>query len=140
MSKKVTLLICLLMVGAGWTQAAPFNDHGNGTLTDQNTGIMWLKDTDSTQKSWQTALDYCNNLTMASYEDWRLPDIKELDSIIDEASQAPVVDPVFSNLKGDFYWSSTTGLNHSVAWSLSFANAQMLSLHKETMKYVLCVR
>jgi hypothetical protein len=56
-------------------------DNNNGTVTDNTTGLMWQKAAAPADYSWEQALAYCDNLTLAGYSDWRLPTSKELQSI-----------------------------------------------------------
>ena len=63
-------------------------DNNDQTVTDNATGLMWMKQNGEQsdgdyQFTWAEALDYCENLTLAGYSDWRLPDVKELQSIVD---------------------------------------------------------
>ncbi|MCP4631324.1 MAG: DUF1566 domain-containing protein [candidate division Zixibacteria bacterium] len=104
-----------------------FTDNGDSTITDNATGLMWTQyDSDSTI-IWEEALNYAENLEFAGHSDWRLPDVKELQSIVDY-TRSPVmtnsaaIDPLFSctqftNEAGqsDYgtYWSSTTHANWS---------------------------
>lgn len=60
-----------------------YTDNGNKTVSDNNTGIVWQKTPDYKHYSHDDAIRYCENLTLASYSDWRLPTIKELFSIAD---------------------------------------------------------
>jgi uncharacterized repeat protein (TIGR01451 family) len=99
--------------GSAWP-APRFNDHGDGTVTDNLTGLMWKKDANlpNGTMTWNEALDYCNNLTLAGYTDWRLPNRKELLSLIDYSRYDPAL-PLgypFTNVRSYsyFYWSSTT--------------------------------
>jgi len=111
-------------IGVPWPEPR-FNDHGNGTVTDNLTGLMWTKDTrlinpvGSVQMDWQEALDACNNLLFGSYDDWRMPNIVELVSLKDHENSGimfPVGHP-FSNVSQGYYWSSTTnGDEPSRAW------------------------
>jgi hypothetical protein len=55
-----------------------FQDNGNGTVTDLNTGLMWQQTPDSMKPTWYGAQQYAENLTLAGYTDWRLPTVKEL--------------------------------------------------------------
>jgi hypothetical protein len=102
-----------------------FKDNGNGTITDEATGLTWMK-TDSGQgMDWPTALEYAEKLELAGYDDWRLPNAKELQSIIDytrspDTTGSAAIDPIFTcteiNNEGgdkDFaqYWSSSTHIS-----------------------------
>jgi hypothetical protein len=106
-----------------------FLDNGDGTISDQATGLTWMQ-TDSQQAlGWQDALAYCENLSWAGSDDWRLPNAKELHSIIDTArspdtSNTAAINSLFqstplTNEAGQpdygFYWTSTTHLNRHTA-------------------------
>jgi len=98
-----------------------FVDNGDGTISDLATGLMWIQDDFGTM-NWEDALSTCEELEFADYEDWRLPDAKELQSLVDysrspETTDSAAIDPLFNsstivNESGDddygFYWSSTT--------------------------------
>jgi hypothetical protein len=69
-----------------------YTDHGDGTVGDNVTGLMWQKSPDTDNDGDIDAADkltdaaaasYCQTLTLAGYDDWRLPDIKQLYSLID---------------------------------------------------------
>jgi hypothetical protein len=85
-------------------------------MMDNLTGLMWTKDANLpgigyAWQTWQQALDYCNNLTFAGYSDWRLPNINELNSLINfnERHNSAWLDAQgFTNVQGSFYWSSST--------------------------------
>jgi hypothetical protein len=95
-----------------------FVDNGDGTVTDNCTGLMWQKDTADVNGDgkidgadtlpWCDALAYCENLSFAGHDDWRLPNVRELQSIVDYGRPSPPIDPVFGALSS-FYWSSTSG-------------------------------
>jgi hypothetical protein len=84
-----------------------FVDNGDGTISDRATGLMWQKTDDGKGRNWQEALDYCEHLELAGYDDWRLPDQKELHSIVDY-DFIPAINPIFhiSDAKA-WFWSST---------------------------------
>ena len=85
-----------------------FVDHGDGTVTDTCTGLMWQQDTGNNGNAVALgrALVYCENLELAGHDDWRLPNLRELLSIVDHGRVDPSIDPVFGALSS-FYWSST---------------------------------
>src|SRR3990172_1186612 len=97
-------------------------DNGDGTITDKATGLMWMRNDGGEEVSWENALSYAEGLEYAGYSDWRLPNAKELQSIVDytrspATTDSAAIDPVFNNSQitneADetdyrFYWSSTT--------------------------------
>ena len=128
-------------------------DNGNGTLTDTSTGLMWEiktddggpRDKDNTY-TWQSALSYCENLSLAGYNDWRLPNRNELHSIVEYSTYNPSIDPMFFNTVSHFprygsYWSSTTitGGQYS-AWSVLFYKGHVSYSNKLRDEYVRAVR
>jgi len=98
-----------------------FVDNGDGTITDLATGLMWQKTDDGVKRNWREALAYTENLTLAGHDDWRLPDAKELQSIVDytrapdarnTARRGPAIDPVFGISETEsYFWTSTTHLD-----------------------------
>jgi len=102
-----------------------FIDNQDGTVTDNATGLMWTKDDDGSGMVWHEALEYAENSVYAGYDDWRLPNVKELQSIVDytrapSVSNSPAIDPVFNctaitdeggQSNYPFYWSGTTHAN-----------------------------
>jgi hypothetical protein len=133
------LLALLLCATPLW--AAPLTDNGNATVTDQATGLVWQKKDDGTTKTWQSALDYCNALSMASSSDWRLPNIKELRSIVDESGYNPSIDPVFNGTNASIYWSSSSSAySPGTAWFVSFGYGDVSPGNKTYNYYVRCVR
>lgn len=60
-----------------------FSDNGNGTVSDNATGLMWMQNDNGEGVLWEDALNYAEAKDFAGYSDWRLPDAKELQSIVD---------------------------------------------------------
>lgn len=103
-----------------------FVDNGDNTVTDNNTGLMWQQIPSSAGYSWQEAADYCNNLELAGYDDWRMPSLKELFSISDFSQGWPYIDTDYFQLasgtvtKDEQFWSSNyyhVGTTHNGAAS-----------------------
>jgi hypothetical protein len=130
--KKNTLLKQLffgimLLILPGLSQAKPFTENGDSTVTDQKTGLIWMKTTPSTLLNWESSLNYCEGLNLANHSDWRLPNIKELYSIVD-MSQSDIIDTTAFPGTGSYYWSSTTDVNNtSYAWGLNFTSGTVYS-------------
>jgi len=90
-----------------------YTNNGDGTITDNNTGLMWQQVPSSKDFSWQEAVDYCDSLNLGGYDDWRMPSCKELYSISDFGSGWPYLDTTYFKLvdmnhmtKDEQYWSS----------------------------------
>lgn len=101
-------------IEAGISTPTPrYSDNGNGTITDNHTGLMWTQDANvaGPSNSWTEAIDYCNNLVYAGYNDWRLPNVHELLSLLDFTAGllgAEYPSP-FTNLPDPHpHWSSTS--------------------------------
>jgi hypothetical protein len=120
-----------------------FVDNGNGSVSDLATGLTWTQnDSGSSTGSetggmnWETALNYCESLDIAASSDWRLPNIKELQSIVDysrspDTTNSAAIDPVFNtssitNEAGQVdypaFWSSTTHANQRSGGNASYVN------------------
>jgi hypothetical protein len=107
-----------------------FIDNGDGTITDRATGLMWTKADSGRTMDWKEALKYAENLNHAGYEDWRLPNVKELQSIVDysRAPDAPAVsargaaiDPIFDlTAEESWFWTSTTHIENNFGYYVCF--------------------
>jgi hypothetical protein len=112
-----------LQKGMVWPKPR-FVDHGDGTVTDNLTGLMWTRDACQIpgQPSWREAVTACNNLVFAGYDDWRLPNIRELQSLMDYGKYSPALPEgnPFIGICGTYYWTSTTTANvEYYAWCVS---------------------
>lgn len=104
-----------------------FVDNKNGTITDKSTGLMWTKQDSGKEMDWPTALTYVqkmNKRKLFGYSDWRLPNAKELHSIVDysrclQSTKSASIDPIFNCTQIEretglmdypYYWTSTTHL------------------------------
>jgi hypothetical protein len=126
----------------GNSSASTFTDNGDDTVTDQKTRLVWQQETSSSPMTWETALTYCEDLTLASQSDWRLPNIKELGSIVDRSQSSPAIDTTaFPWTQSSGYWSSTPGAGYgSSAWHVGFSGGYVGGYYKSDSGYVRCVR
>ena len=107
-------------------------------VTDNSTGLVWQQ-AETSEKSWEAALSYCENLTYAGYSDWRLPNKNELISLIDYDSNSPA--SVFPDLSSNDFWSSTTSSeNPNRAWYVGFSYGNVYYKDKKQKSRIRCVR
>jgi hypothetical protein len=113
-----------------------FKNNENNTVTDISTGLMWAKDDSKMQMSWKDALKYADTCTLAGYDDWRVPNVKELQSIVDYSGVFPAIDTLFFNISSfkhsdgvldyPFFWTSTSAFfgqnspKYKSAWYVAF--------------------
>ncbi len=119
-----------------------FVDNKDDTVTDAATGLMWQQRDSGEGMDWEAALRYAQYLTLGGYDDWRLPNAKELQSIVDhsrspQTSDSAAIDPLFSttpirdpkgNKQYPYFWTSTTHLDgrnpYDSAVYVAFGEAQ----------------
>ena len=102
-----------------------FVDNGDNTITDKATGLMWSKDDSKVGMNWKDALAYAENSTYAGYTDWRLPNVKELQGIVDYSGVFPAIDSTKFNVTGivneagnadyPYFWTSTSAGSDKVS-------------------------
>ena len=119
-----------------------YADPGDGTVVDTQTGLMWKKCSEgmtwngtsgscagvATQFNWGGALDLANNVNNGSageklgHSDWRLPNAKELASLVERKCFNPAVNAGYLlGTESDYYWSSSPfGDNSNYAWAVDF--------------------
>ncbi|MBF0536980.1 MAG: DUF1566 domain-containing protein [Nitrospirae bacterium] len=142
-----------LQKGMPWPNPR-FTDNGNSTVTDKLTGLIWLKDAGTPTigscpggfMSWGMALTYVACLNTASYQgytDWRLPNRRELLSLINRGSFGPSLPAShpFTNVQSGFYWSSTTN-PHAItdAWAIYMSDGLLSAYNKTSNNNVWPVR
>lgn len=139
-----------------------FQDNGDGTITDSSTGLMWMQydsgyfdagDDGDGALDWEQALAWMEDLAYAGHEDWRLPNAKELQSIVDyyrspDTTDSPAIDSIFDTTSiideaGEtdypYFWTGTThetsngmgGYAVYVAFgrAMGYMNGQWIDVH-----------
>jgi hypothetical protein len=134
--------------GLAWPSPR-FVDNSDGTVTDSLTGLIWTKNADlpGGGLSWDAALDYCVNMNSGpgtyGYTDWRLPNVRELQSLLDYGRHSPALTPdhPFNNVRDGNYWLSTTYVSHSsYAWYVYVYDGTVTWYNKVYAFYVWPVR
>jgi hypothetical protein len=133
-----------------------FTDNGDGTVTDNATGLIWEKLTNdatihnvNNSYTWELAFQKIADLNLmrfAGYDDWRLPNLNELLTLVDYGRFGPAINQVFNNNVNSFtrsslYWSSTS-FRYSPAngWYVDFKEGKVKANGKANFHYVRAVR
>jgi len=152
---------CYLRCVRGTETLQKLYDNGDYTVTDQRTGLMWQQcsagqtnDPQSkcvgtpTAYGWTNAISYCNTLDFPQgvYTDWRMPNIKELESITDDTDNSRIDTTKFPNTPASAYWSSTTNVDFvdypqgGYVWGINFNYGSIANWKVGAGNYVRCVR
>jgi len=122
----------------------PNNQQKPRTWKDPETGLEWQYKSPG-EMSWHEAIEYSAALALAGKDDWRLPSLSELESLLDRTASRPDGRPPVRN-EVPFrdrlaYWSSTTFEEDTqTAWIVMFDGAYVLSYYKSNFYHVRCVR
>ena len=150
-------LACLLCSSVAFGTDAPgftagfSRDDAKNVVTDSVYKLMWQDGKEIYQGTYDEAVKYCENLTFAGFEDWRLPTLNELLSITDDTRFEPAINESFKNIayetnvKGekiyDRYWSSTKYADDPFhAWLVSFRFGDAYRSGASNRRFVRCVR
>jgi hypothetical protein len=135
-------------VAQGAPNPTHYTDNGDGTVTDNVTGLMWQKTLPVTSpppyQIWNDAVATCRGLRLAGYDNWRLPSAIELLSIVDYGHANPAIDQsVFPNTPASPFWtSSTTPGAGAMYWVVLFDDGRTIpeGAFTQTYSYARCVR
>lgn len=139
------------------TPTSRFTDHGNGTVTDSQTGLMWARcvaglagaDCEagaSKVHTWQKALEYAAASTHAGYVDWRLPNVTEFASIFEQQCSVPSINiAVFPNTSPVGFWSASPlslspGFDSRGAWHVHFYSGTFFPSTRDAGAHIRLVR
>ncbi len=139
--------ILLIMLGLSVSVYADFTrDNSTQIVTDNSTKLQWQDDA-VIYKKWIEAIEYCETLTLGEYGDWRLPNINELTSLVDDTTHNPAIDSIFEYTESKKYYSSSVSVCRGgrYAWNVNFYTGYQDDGYsngnsKDINKYVRCVR
>jgi hypothetical protein len=140
--KRMFILLVIMMFVPLSAIASQFTVNGDGTVTDSSSGLMWQQEDDNVFRTWEEAIAYCENLVLppSKYSDWRLPNIRELRTIVAKGKYNPSIDTTaFPNTNSSGYWSSREG-SATLAWYVTFYEGAETNDFKTREFYVRCVR
>lgn len=125
---------------AGAPNPESYTDNGDGTVTDNVTGLMWQQAVPATTSAQAAAVATCATLTLAGDDDWRLPSVIELVSIVDYGRASPSINGTYfpGTPPGTFWASSSIGTTY--AWKVSFTDGSTSTEDFAATYNVRCVR
>lgn len=114
-------------------------------VTCTDTSLEWQDDNNasdpSKRKNWQNAINHCESLELDGKDDWRLPNINELKSIIDYTRYGPAINSAFKDTATGYYWTSTSfAPSSNGAWGVHFDIGRIHAYNKLSKMLVRCVR
>ena len=126
---------------------------GDGTVTDTRTGLMWKQCLEgqtgadctggsATAMNWADALTHAQGHSFAGYSDWRLPNSKELESLVEHCRENPAINKqIFLNALPSRVWSgSPYAGNSNNAWNVNFNNGNANNNNRSNNNHVRLVR
>jgi hypothetical protein len=149
------MMACVL---AGFASAAvaakTYSDNGDGTVTDPTTGLQWIRCSmgqtwdgttctgTASNHSWDQANVLTSTVAFAGQSDWRLPNIRELTTIVDRSILGPAIDRIaFPNTTSSDFWSASAYANDSSrAWHVEFGYGNAFHINKSAAYQVRLVR
>jgi hypothetical protein len=116
------------------------NSMGPGTVYDNATGLTWQANAGVATYDWNGATAFCRAPSLPGMG-WRLPSMKELQTIVDESRLSPTIDPVyFPNTPAAFFWTSSPDVTDATqAWVVDFKFGGTAGEKVATPYYVRCV-
>jgi hypothetical protein len=106
---------------SGKSEAERFELRPDGTTVDHKTGLQWATEESPKQLNFEEAEKHCAALRLGGFDDWRLPDLEELESIRDLGRHNPCIDPKFFKSNANWVWSRTpTAWSSGCAWVVYF--------------------
>ena len=123
-----------------------FKDNGDGTVTDIETGLMWVRNANSPHRSmnWEDAMKYCEEINLQGFQDWRLPSKSDFLGLIDKEGidvALPPGHPFNEVVKfGDYWTSSINPLGPMYTYVVNVGNGSTRFSSKNRMGFVWAVR
>lgn len=144
--EKMKKILLSLVALATISSAEIIRSNDAEIVLDTDTNLVWQDNSEAktVKKNWKEAVEYCENLNLAGFDDWKLPDSDELESVVDK-SKYPTIKKGFQNIYTgiflDKYWSISSHFSYPYnAWGLDFNSGSGNWGFKSSSNLVRCVR
>ena len=117
-------------------------DYDNNIVEDKITKLMWEDSENSQLMEMNEAINYCSNLALNNFKDWRVPSIQELQTIVVYNQNPSIDNDYFINTYPSYYWSSSYGLykDKEGIWTINFERGSIDFRKKDSKAYIRCVK
>lgn len=121
---------------------ASFTDNGDNTISDSQTGLMWEKSASSDNMTWSEALSSCDSKIISVFNDWRVPTVAELQTLVDYSANNPSWSSVFvgDTIGINSYWTAHESAVVGQYWTLSFNIGTLGYVNPDSVRNNRCVR
>ncbi len=126
-----------------WTMSCALSMAADSVYVDAKMGLMWQDSpaTANLKGDWEEAMDYCKRLELEGYNDWRLPKVKELYTLIDPNREDPAAIEHIRFVDSEDYWSASECVaDLSDAWLVYFEDGVVNHYSKTRDRHIRCVR
>jgi len=119
-----------------------YSKHTKNTVKDNLTGLIWQKSDDGQKRDYDSAKQYCSNLSIDGINNWRVPTYNELYYLADRSKYNPAINTDYFDVStDDWYWTITkTKLTSAKAWIVDFKDGSDYYYYLSLKNYVRCVR
>lgn len=135
-------ILWILLIGVSFLSATL--TRNNNVVNDSETSLQWQDNENQatlTRISWKNAISYCEGISLNGFTNWRLPNIRELKSIVDRTEINPSVNTFAYTETVIAYWSASSLEGSSTrAWDITFSAGKANTSQKSSNRNVRCVR
>ena len=152
MKKKImSLLVLFVLLIIPYSASATLTDNGDGTITDSESGLMWLANANvNGAQTWDVAMTWAEDLVLGGYDDWRLPysddcsgfncASSEMGNLFYNEGITASNPDEFLDVQSSMYWSGTVTADPLWAWRFHFNYGNQLTSYIGFSRYAMAVR
>lgn len=133
--------VLMLFMACQFIYADFIRDDEKSIVKDKKTNLIWQDDAISPKVRWKKTENYCAQLRLDDKTDWRVPKLKELETLVGDRKESPAIKDIFTQVVADGYWSADEFDGYAgFAWMVHFHSGNNYKYAKSTSIHVRCVR